>query len=618
MESGVIRNSFARQAFPVALAVVFGLLLFVPRNAPAVVEFVLVLLAPALFAVAYWGFERPAGRWTRVCAWTVLVAAGLLVASAAVSGSPRAAFFGARGQHTGAGAWLALAAVFLIVSTTHVDRRLILSARAVSVFAAALSLAAMLDALGFVRATRLIESASGLMENSISLGQILVIGAGAGVAWAFMTRSVYERLAGLVCATLALIGIVISSARAPMYGLVAALALMSVWWLIWKAAPRRIAEGIAGATVVAAAMAALGGAYWLTVSSAKSVVWLTEKLSGRVAIWDSAFSRLDRLPALGFGPDQFTAWATWDMAANGNFTYTGTNDPHNALIYWLLAGGIAGLVILLTALYLLATRAWRSLVASRFSLGRVGLVTATGAWAVSLLFSWTNITAGLCAVVLLAALFAEDEAGQGERARVLAFDDEGAEEGKQSAPVVAMSRGAAVERAVGITASVACLIVLVLAVPAIAAEADWARDIAVGSGDAETLMHGFDVTGDPVYAADARASAQALGKLDEGLEDRLVLALEPHADWSVDAALSLNLVEYGRAKRGVEDSDERAATALELGKKADPASGLWDFVAASEASVLGDEKTAVEKANAALKYPLSDEARVQMKAIIAP
>lgn len=614
MESGVIRNSFARQVFPVALAVVFGLLLFVPRNAPAVVEFVLVLLAPALFAVAYWGFERPTDRWSRVSVWTVIVAALLLVTSAVLSGSPRAAFFGARGQHTGAGVWLALAAVFLIVSSTRVDRRLILSARAVSVFAAALALAAMLDALGFVRATRLIESASGLMENSISLGQILVIGAGAGVAWAFMTGSVYERLAGLVCASLALIGIVISSARAPMYGLVAAAALMVLWWIAWRAAPRKVAERIAGSSVVVAAMAALGGAYWLTVSSAKSVAWLTEKLSGRVAIWDSAFSRLDRLPILGFGPDQFTAWATWDMAANGTFTYTGTNDPHNALIYWLLAGGIAGLIILLVALYVLATRAWRSLATSDFALGQVAIVMAIGAWAVSLLFSWTNITAALCAVVLLAALFSEDEAG----AHVSVSESVADDEEDEQVPDASLARSAFVDRAVGITAAAACLVVLALAVPAIAAEADWARDIAVGSGDAETLLHGFGVTGDPVYAADARASAQTLGKLDEGLEDRLILALEPHADWSVDAALALNLVEYGRAKRGVEDSDERAATALELGKKADPASGLWDFVAASEASALGDEKTAVEKANAALKYPLSDEARVQMKAIIAP
>lgn len=588
------RDSVARGAFPAMLLALFAVLVFVPRNGVAAAEYAVVLVAPLILLLTQWGRESVADTRALATSLSVLLVAVVLAVSAFASDAPLAAISGARGQHTGAASWFALALVFALLANTRATDRLLTAARAVSLFSVGLSVAAMLERAGVLRSTRLAESASGLMENSISLGQVLALGVGAGLAWALLAKSTVGRAAGFASAAIALASIVASRARAPLFGLVLTAAVLGAWWAIGRVGRERPGAALAGAVVVLAAVASLGAVYWVSVSSGGASEWIATVLHGRVTIWQSAVSRLASLPPLGLGPDRFTAWAEWALTPAGGLTFTGTSDPHNVLLYLLVSGGIGALALALVSAHLLASRTWVALSARGFRMGHVAVALGVGAWAGSILLSWTNLTAALCATVLLASMLAE-------------------EAGHASSP----SGRAVTVRIIGIAGSALCLLALVVTVPWVSAELGWATQIQSGSRDPVDMMRWFEATGDPAYAVDAFTSARQSGTLDDEFGRQIADALTPHADRSVDAAMTLSLVQFERATRGTPGAAVSALDALERGKLADPASGLWDCAAALEAWTLGDRDTAAGKAASALEYPLTPTARAQMEQIIS-
>ena len=94
------------------------------------------------------------------------------------------------------------------------------------------------------------------------------------------------------------------------------------------------------------------------------------------------------------------------------------------------------------------------------------------------------------------------------------------------------------------------------------------------------------------------------------IADQLEPILEQNAVWHVDAALEGFYYRLARIALFGEGEWSDAVAYVEAGKKADPASGLWDYVATVSALQLGEDEAAQEHAEAALEYPLPEAVQV--------
>jgi hypothetical protein len=86
-------------------------------------------------------------------------------------------------------------------------------------------------------------------------------------------------------------------------------------------------------------------------------------------------------------------------------------------------------------------------------------------------------------------------------------------------------------------------------------------------------------------------------------------------DWHFDLAIESVIFEQGAAAISGTDTWDEFEDAIAAGKKADPASGLWDFLGALEAERLGKQPQAKTYAEKCLTFPLGDAERAEMRRI---
>jgi O-antigen ligase len=584
-ERSDIRGSLDREAIGLAVGLMVVALIVTPRNASALTSLIALVVAPVLIA----GLRvRPTSAPDTLAHWTLVVlgvSAAILAAACGTAADPRVSYFGMVGQHSGGLMWLAAVALMaaVVVFARPGDPGRI--ARAVGLTGAALAVSAMLDAAGMFRTARFSGAASGLLENSISLAQVLVVALGCAVAWALSTKGGRSRAVAWSCVALVTVGLALTSSRAAWVAVAVAFAFAArkrgaASWALAAACAGLVAVGLAGAWLVAGQ------------AGARATDWLAALSNQRATIWTSAFAQARTHLLLGQGPEQFSAWAAWSSTPGVDLSKTGTYDPHNVALYWLLGAGIPGLAALLAATFAGTRAVFVTLVAREHHQGLTAMAAGVGGLGVALMFAWTSPMAALVAAVVVGALLGAAPRGP-----------------EAPAP---MRRYA--------------LVVVVLFVAALAAlagptswrvaraEYAWAR--AVGEGTAYAAEAAALDTGDPTFAALAvkrrldeaqagPAEARAALRGTEGLER----ALERAAMWHIDAAFELRGLSVARSLLLEEKDWAGIEAALEMGKHADPASGLWDYVGAVEARSLDEPAAAAEHAEAALAYPQSEPVR---------
>jgi hypothetical protein len=588
-----------REAIAVVLGVALLALLVTPRNASPLTSLGLLIAAPAAIALLrVRPVSSPDSR-----TWRTL---GILAASVFVlcvgcvfAADPRVSYFGMVGQHSGGLMWLGLvllAAVLVVFARPGDPGRV---ARAVALVGATLSVAAMIDAAGLMTSARFSTAAAGLLENSTSLAQVLVVALGCAVAWALCARGRARPIAW-GCVAIVVSGPVMTSSRAAWVGIVLASTLA---WAATVAArrlnvaPWALASLFSGLVILGLIVA------WIVAgqSGDGATNWLVAVANQRSTIWTSAFAQARSHLAIGVGPEQFSAWATWSSRPGIDLTKTATYDPHNLALGWLLGAGIPGLAALIAAAFA-GTRALYAVLDMRgHHRGLVAMAAGVGGLGVALMFAWTAPLAGLLAAIVTGTLL-----GAGVR---------------QADVTASLSRYAVAAVAVATVAMIA------LSGPtslrASAAEYAWARVAGQGVPDA-TIEAAAVETGDPTLAVLAvmqrLQSAQAAGEEATArsvLEDTASLesVLERAAPWNVDAAFELQ--DLAATRWGLLGAKEwpRVQTALKAGKAADPTSGLWDYVGAVRASAMGEPAAALQHAKAALGYPQTEPVRAWLQGV---
>lgn len=181
---------------------------------------------------------------------------------------------------------------------------------------------------------------------------------------------------------------------------------------------------------------------------------------------------------------------------------------------------------------------------------------------------------------------------------------------------VALALGAA-----GLLAAIAC-------VPALSAELRWARITATPTSapSAAELTALYERWPDPAYAAAALTASlrQAAVSLDatqraSALDAARTLyeRAEPHCGFAVDLPFDGMQIEQTAGALLGQDTFARMVVVAADGRRADPASGLWDYYLAVEASRTGRATTARHYARAALSYRLPAEVRRWARALAA-
>jgi hypothetical protein len=595
-----ILKALEREAIAVVLGVTVLALLLTPRNASALTSLVALAGAPLLIVCLR---IRPASL-PDASAGRALTVLGVCVAVLAVAcvnaADPRVSYFGMLGQHSGGLMWLALAllASVIVVFARPGDAGRI--ARAVALTGAVLSASAVLDAVGVFRSARFSGAASGLLENSISLAQCLVVALGCAVAWALSARTAWSRTGAWSSLALVAGGIVLTSSRAAWVAvaLSAAFGWGAVWAVRrWSLKPRVFAAFCASLVVVG-----LLGA-WLVAGRPEtgSDSWIAGLSNQRSTIWASAFAQTSQHLLFGKGPEQFSAWVAWSTTPGVDLSKTGTYDPHNLALSWLLAAGLAGFGALLAAVFAVARAVWSTIAERDYHRGLLAMAAGVGGLGTALMFAWTSPTSVLLATVATSAVV-----GTGARR-----SDVPAAVGRYGLLAVAIVTFALVALAGPTSWRVAV------------AEYEWARG--VGAGTPVTSLEPVAIrTGDPTLAtvaATARVDAAQSGAVAArsalaGAGD-LTRVLERAAPWHVDAALALMDLWAARAAITGERDSRAFAAAVSAGKRADPASGMWDYIAAARAQAAGDSEAAEAHAEAALAYPQSEPVRAWLRGVAA-
>ena len=319
---------------------------------------------------------------------------------------------------------------------------------------------------------------------------------------------------------------------------------------------------------------------------------LAEITNERSVIWTSAFASAADSPLLGSGLEQFSAWAHWDSDPGVSLQKVATYDPHNILLYWLLGGGVIGLSLALGAVALVIER-MIAVMKHRPSMAMMVLSAGLIAWGITLMTAWISPLAALFAVVLFAALVgADDHARAGEK------------------PSGLLGIGTT------LTAFVAAIFVLAVWWTPLQTEFAWAGEVSGGITD-PTRAAEIAIESDGPFLASVAIEAlldeaQVYPELIESnfaKVSEMEPIIEADAEWNVDAAYVGFSSAVARHVALGEDTWENASRHIDKGKKADPASGLWDYVAAEYALRFGMSDAAAEYAEAALAYPLPSEVR---------
>lgn len=585
------------------MSVVLGLTLLAvalsPRNAAALTGLLAAAAAPLVLAALR---PRLGPRPERDSAWALgafAVAAVVLSLAALRAADVRVSLFGLLGQHSGALLWLSLAVLVGSVALRSRPGDAGRVARAVGVSGAVMGVAGLLDFAGLFHDLRAAESAAGILENSNSFTQALVVALGCAVAWAIGRRGI-ERAVASGCAVLCVGGLAAGNTDAAWVGLVLGIAVAGVAIVVARARRPRPAWLAAGGTAASAAV--LGGTWvWLARGAGIVPEWVEVASNERTTIWASALAQAARHLLTGRGPEQFTCWVQWSSNPGVDLSFVGTGDPHNVMLYWLLGAGVPGLAVFSAALYLGLRALFGVVTVARHRLALAAMVAGVLAWGVAIMFSWTGPLGGILAAVVTGALL-----------------------GRMPAKVAAAPRSGP---GVVANAGIAAFATIAIAVVAwswgvVPAEYVRAWGLGLGTADPAALATVARATGDPSFAslavrqlmAGATARPAEAASLQEAALG-LVPALTRAATWNVDAAMDLHdsALARGPAAGAAKWSDAEAA--LATGQQADPASGLWEYLGAVDARAIGREPAAREHARRALRFPQSAEVRAWLETV---
>lgn len=600
-------DGISREVWAVAVALSLLAIALLPRNAAALTALLVAAVWPLLVAVLRWRDVSLPPRRSLIALGIAAVPVAFITVRSALAYDPRVSLIGTVGQHAGSLLWLTALCALGVAALTVRPGDLGRTSRAFAVAGAVLAVAGVLDRLGAFASIRYSTEPSGFMENSVSLGQVLVVAAGCAVAWALGSRSMVQRATAWITCGTVLGGLLVADSLGAWAGL-------GVGALVALAAYGLARAGKLGPVLVASVLVALLAlsTVWLVVMLSDGVQpgfekTLADVSNNRFRIWTSAVAQFRAMPVVGEGAEQFSAWVTWDVDPGPALRKIGTYDPHNLGLWWLLAGGIVGTLAALAAAWALLERSL-ALLAARPAWSVAALIAAVVGWTVSALFAWVSPLALMMAAVVSGMLVAL--VPQPQRVTAPAADgvDDVAASSTSGAPALAPGRGRVMA---GVLAAAGILVAVGLFTAGVSYEYVWARSVDLGQPDGGALVLAAAKTEDPSLASiavDALFARVRTGG-DGPMEVRtLTKSIEPvlrrAAVWHIDAAFSLfslETVDIG-AKQQTDFTD--VAAALDAGRKADPATGFWDTIGALQAESMGFTDAAKTLRAAALTHPL--------------
>lgn len=587
-----------RETVAVLLAVTVLAVAILPSNAAALTAWIACMLWGV--GVAAIRFGRPVAAASQ--ATPILIAGGLGVALAILSSitaiNPRVSLLGSIGQHTGSLFWLAVFAVFLVLVYRSRAGDLGRTVRSVTIAGAVIGVSALFDATGILGAAAFSAEPSGVMENSLSLAQVLVVALACAVSWA-LARKGTERVVAVGSGVIVLTGLAIADSRAAWLGAIVGTAVVLGALL----ARRRslLVPGIWSAVVVVLLLAGLVGGWWMLRDGVNTTFEQSiERVStDRTTIWRSAYAQAEQAPLLGSGSEQFSAWVTWDSEPGVSLSKTGTYDPHNIYLWWLLAAGIPGLTVSLALTWFVLQRLFALMAEESHPVAVFPVIGGIVAWGTTLLLGWTSPLAALMVAALLAVLVSKPAPAQSQVDR------------SDRWPFVLLAAMGAL--------AVAGLVFLW---SDFVAEYRWARAVDSGTATETLLLDLAASSNDPAFAALAGPSVSAQlmtgGPVPPAME-RVAQTLERDSAWHADAAFERVQVAFARAQ-GVGVDDEMMAEleeALAAARRADPTSGLWDYIAAVQYATIGLSEESRSSAERALDSDLPASVRGFLEGIAA-
>lgn len=483
-------------------------------------------------------------------------------ASAALSQNPHVSLLGLAGQHNGWLMWVIAWAFFTLMMISDGNATTRCLSAVIAVFGGVSGLVALLQAAGVLASPALFsQEPAGFFESSVALGQLCVIAVFCAAAWARdPATGPTGRIVAVASGIASAVGLLAASASAAVAGLAVALVLFALARAVTRTHPLR--TFVTGALALAALSFATTMTIVLLPTGSKVFLAANDILNNRPTLWKSAWEQFLQQAWLGAGPEQYSAWAAWDVTSVGALRVQAAFDPHSSLMAVLTAGGVLGLLALLVAVAAVATRLLRT---SDRPLPESQLLLLAGAagWAFSTSAAWSDPLSTFLAGAVLGAVL-------GARSPVTA-DGATSRAASIAAPaVVAVMTLAAVGAAA------------LAARPALG-ELEWAR-----ARDGLVAYYEPGPSPDPTFALTRAYGVPPGGVLE---------ILEPYADdasWHVDVAFSLAEARFLAAAGDLDDEEwDDIKDALEAGRTADPTTSLWDFVGYLIASGSGREDEAL-------------------------
>lgn len=566
---------------PAFLPVVLAAALFlIPRSAGPAQSLLLsgVFIAGLAMVALALRFEPELSR-ERLVVLGVAAVPAVLVSLASLQATNRIiSFVGMAGQHSGALLWLACWSAFATAVLLGNRRTLLALARVIASVGALFTATAGLQAIGVMGGAPGWGFASAPLENSNSLGAMLVLALGCALAWALAARGA-EQVAAWAVTAAVLVGLIPARSSGAWVAVLAAATFLGVLAVVKRFDRSAAIAAISWVAIVVLATGVLALA--ATGALGTSVSDLTDTAGNmRGKLWRSSIAAISADPLTGRGPEQFTAWITW-TSDGAQVTTQGALDPHNALFAVAIAAGFPGALVVLAVggwlLFALVRGSERAGSPLSLRLMLAGLV----AWAASLGFSWISPYPALAASLLAGALLAACPTATLPVARPRAY--------------------------LGVALGVAGIVAVSAAGPLIL-EVNWFSDVALGrpiaplGSDLHTSYPdpGFIVAGEQELMRRA-ATEQDTAKAAEFAKRARALSKQAEADrvWNVDLAfdaMTLSTKRFGTA-------DEKGyVAALAAGRRADRASGLWLFAASRHAQAAGQQEEALRLAREALAF----------------
>lgn len=530
---------------PAAFTVSWASVLAAPSSLkPLVAVLVSGALGAAVLLYQTFTSSVPTSRHARSIAIALAIGLAALFAGVVAGGAGLSSVLGVVGQHNGLLLWIVFALWFAIGARVGRGTPFRIVVWSAALLGAVAGLFAVLDAAHVLELVRYSPEVAGLMDSSISLGQVLVLSAGAAMSLVFVEKSPVARAAGIMAFLVILIALALSGARAAQISCVAG-ALVALLWVFGPRLNPGLARGLWAACGVAL-IAAVIGVLLVAAMGAPDNGLLQRVLTDRPTIWHSAWTHVGAHWLVGQGPDRFTAIVAW-RPYSGWVEWQTTNSPHNVLLDWMLGGGTIALVAF-SAAFVLAGRAIAHKVKGS-SPGAVLLVAGIGAWAVSLLASWVDPISAVAAALLTGALLSE--------------------------PPLAR-RPSSLSLAVGAIASVAVLAIVALGLPLLPLERGWAADQAAGTTSLLRAEERWQRWPDPAFAADAlTGSLRGLPATAE-TAGRLATDVLTKTPWDTNGAIESLQVAAALDQVAPSTPHPSVEQALEVGRTADPAAGIWD------------------------------------------